>query len=121
MDLSVRIASREASLPERRFPALNHWVFAPLRWVIRLWRRATMRTIELDAAQPNALPDFDRLIEDAERGKPFAISIHGKPIVKVARMEKEDIDRLPKAEEYQRFDANAARVSPPQEEPPAKS
>lgn len=95
MDLSVRIESREASTPGRHAPALNHWVFAPLRRVIRLWRRATMRTLDVDAAQPQ----LDQLIDDAEHGKPFAISIHGKPMIKVSRMEVEDVERLPKPEE----------------------
>ncbi len=98
--MSVPIARREDSTPGRRFPALNHWIFAPVRGVIRLWRRATMRTLDVDAAQPN----LDQLIEDAEHGKPFAISIHGKPMIKVARMEKDEVDRLPKAEDDPRSD-----------------
>jgi antitoxin (DNA-binding transcriptional repressor) of toxin-antitoxin stability system len=61
----------------------------------RLWRALTLRIVDLKEAESG----FDRLIEDAERGKPFAISVDGKPVVKVSRMEKEDVDRLPKAEE----------------------
>lgn len=93
--MSERVANREASSSGRHHPALNHWIFAPVRWVIRLWRRISMRTVDVDAAQPK----LDQLIDDAEHGKPFQISIHGKPMIKVSRMEVEDVERLPKADE----------------------
>jgi antitoxin (DNA-binding transcriptional repressor) of toxin-antitoxin stability system len=61
----------------------------------RLWQALTMRTVDLGEAEAN----LDHLIDDAEHGKPFTIAIEGKPAIKVARMEKEDVDRLPKADE----------------------
>ena len=93
--MSVPIASREKEAHRPPPPFLHHWAFAPVRWLLRRWRHAHVRTVEL----PDAEANFNRLLEDAARGKPFAIAIDGKPVIKVARMEKEDIDRLPKADD----------------------
>jgi antitoxin (DNA-binding transcriptional repressor) of toxin-antitoxin stability system len=96
--LSVPIASREAESPRRALLIFDHWVFAPFRWLLRRWRHANLHTIELDEAEAM----FSRLIDEAKQGRPFAIAIHGRPVIKVARMEREELDRLPKAEEEQR-------------------
>jgi len=61
----------------------------------RLWLTLTMRTVDLSEAETN----LDHLIEDAEHGKPFTISVDGKPLLKVARIEKEELEKLPKVEE----------------------
>ena len=73
----------------------NHWALVPLRWLVRLWRGRTMRTVELDQAKAQ----MDDLIDDAEHGKPFAISVDGKPILKVTHMDQDAVDKLPKAED----------------------
>jgi antitoxin (DNA-binding transcriptional repressor) of toxin-antitoxin stability system len=52
-------------------------------------------TVELKEAEAN----IDRLIDEAEKGKPFTIAVDGKPLVKVSRMEKKEIDELPKPAE----------------------
>jgi prevent-host-death family protein len=43
--------------------------------------------------------DLGKLIEDAEHGKPFTIAVDGKPLVKVSRIEKSEMDKLPKPED----------------------
>jgi hypothetical protein len=43
--------------------------------------------------------DLDQLIEDAEKGKPFTIASEGKPLVKVSRIEKAEIEKLPRPED----------------------
>jgi len=91
--LSVPIARRESDSPHRGHPLLDHWIFTPIRWLLRRWRRATPRQVELTEAESK----MDQLIEGAEQGRPFEIVVDGKPVIKVARMEKEDLDRLPKA------------------------
>lgn len=73
----------------------NHWALAPLRWVVRAWRARTPRTVELEQAKTQ----MDELIDDAEHGKPFAISVEGKPILKVTHMDQDAVDKLPKAED----------------------
>jgi prevent-host-death family protein len=93
--LSVPIARREAEAHRRSLLPLDHWAFAPVRWLLRRWRHATIRTVGLDEAEAN----FKQLIEEAEQGKPFAIVVRGKPMIKVARMEQEELERLPKAED----------------------
>jgi antitoxin (DNA-binding transcriptional repressor) of toxin-antitoxin stability system len=54
-----------------------------------------MKSVDIQDAEAN----IDRLIEDAEKGKPFIISIDGKPVVKVKHMEKSEIEHLPKPED----------------------
>jgi antitoxin (DNA-binding transcriptional repressor) of toxin-antitoxin stability system len=54
-----------------------------------------MRTVDLREAEAN----LDQLIDDAEHGKPFTICVEGKPLLKVARMEKEELEKLPKVDE----------------------
>jgi prevent-host-death family protein len=61
----------------------------------RLWQALTMRTVDIREAESN----LDHLIEEAEHGKPFTISVDGKPLLKVARIEKEELEKLPKVEE----------------------
>jgi hypothetical protein len=92
--LSVPIARHEGEAHRWLLLPLDHWAFAPVRWLLRRWRHARMRTVDLAEAEAN----IDQLIEGAEQGKPFAIVIHGKPMIKVAHMEKEELDRLPKAD-----------------------
>jgi antitoxin (DNA-binding transcriptional repressor) of toxin-antitoxin stability system len=55
-----------------------------------------MKTVDIQEAEAN----IDRLIEDAEKGKPFTISVDGKPLVKVKHMEKNEIEHLPQAEDF---------------------
>lgn len=43
--------------------------------------------------------DLDKLIEDAEHGKPFTIAVDGKPLVKVSRIEPAEMEKLPKPED----------------------
>lgn len=57
-------------------------------------RRKKTRTVDIRDAEAN----LDRLIEEAEKGKPFTISSDGKPLVRVSRIEKGELDKLPKAE-----------------------
>lgn len=54
-----------------------------------------MRTVDIREAEAN----LDHLIDDAEHGKPFTISVDGKPLLKVARMEKEELEQLPRIDE----------------------
>jgi antitoxin (DNA-binding transcriptional repressor) of toxin-antitoxin stability system len=54
-----------------------------------------MKKVDIQDADKN----LDRLIQDAEKGKPFTITVDGKPLVKVSRMEKAEIENLPKAGE----------------------
>lgn len=61
----------------------------------RLWQALTMRTVDIREAEAN----LDHLIDDAEHGKPFTISVDGKPLLKVARMEKEELEQLPRIDE----------------------
>jgi antitoxin (DNA-binding transcriptional repressor) of toxin-antitoxin stability system len=63
--------------------------------VVRAWRARTPRTVELEQAKTQ----MDELIDDAEHGKPFAISVEGKPILKVTHMDQDAVDKLPKAED----------------------
>jgi len=58
-------------------------------------RRKKAKIVDLNEAQAN----LDRLIEEAEKGKPFTIAVDGKPLVKVKHMEKNEIDHLPKLED----------------------
>lgn len=60
-----------------------------------------MRNIDIQDAEAN----IDRLIEDAENGNPFTISVDGKPLVKVKHMEKKEIEHLPKIEDCPRDEA----------------
>jgi prevent-host-death family protein len=57
-------------------------------------KKKKTQTVDIRDAEAN----LDRLIEEAEKGKPFIISADGKPLVKVSRMEKGELDKLPKAE-----------------------
>ena len=66
-----------------------------MRWMKHLWQALTMRTVDLNEAEAN----LDHLIDDAEHGKPFTISVDGKPLLKVARIEREELEKLPKVEE----------------------
>ena len=50
-----------------------------------------MKKVDIQDAEAN----MDRLIDDAEKGKPFAISVDGKPIVKVSHMSDKELDDLP--------------------------
>jgi len=93
--VSVPIARRESDSPRRAHRLLDHWVFTPVRWLLRRWRRATPRAVELAEVETK----MDQLIEGAEQGRPFEIVVDGKPVIKVARIEKEELDRLPKAED----------------------
>ena len=54
-----------------------------------------MRTVDIGEAEAN----LDHLIEDAEHGKPFTICAEGKPLLRVARIEKEELEKLPKVDE----------------------
>jgi len=47
----------------------------------------------------NAQAEMDRLIREAEEGSPFTISVDGKPVVKVSRIEKDEIEQLPQVTE----------------------
>jgi hypothetical protein len=93
--VTVRTESSGSNERRRELILPAHWLFAPARWVLRLWRASTLRTVDIEEANAN----LDYLIEDAEHGHPFTIAIEGKPAIKVARMEKEDLDKLPKADE----------------------
>jgi antitoxin (DNA-binding transcriptional repressor) of toxin-antitoxin stability system len=64
-------------------------------WRILTGRRKKPRVVDLPEAEAN----LDRLIEDAEKGKPFTIAVEGKLLVSVSRMEKDELDKLPKPEE----------------------
>jgi prevent-host-death family protein len=92
--LGIPIARGETSDQQRDHPLLRHWLFAPLRWAIRLWQAINTRTVDLKEAEAH----IDELIDEAEHGKPFTISVDGKPMVKVKHMEKSEIDSLPKPE-----------------------
>jgi len=50
-----------------------------------------MKTVDIRDVAAN----LDRLIEQAEKGKPFAISIDGKPLVKVSHISRKELDKLP--------------------------
>ena len=51
-----------------------------------------MKKVDIHEAESK----LDRLIEDAEKGEPFTISVDGIPLVKVSRMPKKELDKLPK-------------------------
>lgn len=92
--MSVPLAKNETGA--RKHSGLqSDWAFLPIRWLLRLWRAVTMRTVELTEAKAH----MDELIEGAERGRPFAISVDGKPMLKVSHIEREELERLPKVEE----------------------
>jgi prevent-host-death family protein len=82
-------------MPRRDHPLLRHWVFAPLRWASRLWRAINIRTVDLQEARAH----IDELVDGAEHGRPFTISVDGKPMVKVSHIDREELDRLPKIDE----------------------
>jgi prevent-host-death family protein len=93
--LGVPIARGDSNTPRRDHPFLRHWLFAPFRWARRLWRAINTRNVDLKEAEAH----IDELIDEAEHGKPFTISVDGKPMVKVSHMEREEFDQLPKADD----------------------
>lgn len=93
--MSVQLANDETDGRKRDAKLLSHWAFAPVRWWLRLWRSANMRTVELTEATAH----MDELIDGAEQGRPFAIAVDGKPMLKVSHMEREELERLPKADD----------------------
>jgi len=54
-----------------------------------------MKTVDIRDIAAN----IDKLVEQAEKGKPFTISVNGKPLVKVSRISKEVLDQLPAPED----------------------
>ena len=54
-----------------------------------------MKKVDIQDAEEK----LDRLIEDAEKGEPFTISVDGKPLIKVSHMPKKELDKLPKPAE----------------------
>jgi antitoxin (DNA-binding transcriptional repressor) of toxin-antitoxin stability system len=54
-----------------------------------------MNRVDIRDAEAN----LDRLIADAEKGRPFTISADGKPLVKVSRISPKELKRLPSLDE----------------------
>jgi prevent-host-death family protein len=65
------------------------------QWLRRAWQAARMKNVDIK----NAQAEMDHLIREAEEGSPFTISVDGKPVVKVSRIEKDEIEQLPRASE----------------------
>jgi antitoxin (DNA-binding transcriptional repressor) of toxin-antitoxin stability system len=54
-----------------------------------------MKKVDIRDAEAN----MDRLIEEAEKGKPFTIAHDGKPLVRVSKIPDKELDKLPEVEE----------------------
>jgi prevent-host-death family protein len=54
-----------------------------------------MKNVDIHDAEAN----MDRLIEEAEKGKPFTISVDGKPLIRVSRIPPKELEKLPKPED----------------------
>jgi len=59
----------------------------------------------------DAEANMDRLIEGAEKGRPFTISVNGKPLVKVSRIPFRELEELPEIGDDLRAELGHGRVA----------